>query len=661
MVRRASTSRREHTLKANPGAKEAAQIVLNIRKTWKNTAKSSTEKVWPPGVEAVLLEGLQAFRIDPRKEFKRFPRRNCFLAKYIKEHTGYDRTPKQVGSRLQQLRDSCKDEQVLQLLTRKNFEDRSGSWGSPSSYSSASDFSGSRSSSSTTTPYSPETRTNHYEIPPSQILAHNTVNIQFKDSPKSAYESGSTLISLDLEHVSMEVPLDCWRDPIVSLRMTYPLDLTEHYCVFNLVVHGEVKHSEHATLSLRWVSLPAEDADAGQIYIYDTLFLPQSWESILSSYEPESYQVFQYIVKHKSDNKIITSNGPAFGSSDLDIVQTIVYNFQNWADFGIGSLMYPPETEDYRDLYLPGMFTGAATSVTPDVLGLNTSAFAIKPDPSYDGRAHFPIQDLPKSYEVKVFPLSPPRGYPQANSPEMYPSGSQSLPLYQQSGTSSAIDEHSSSETILNDSLSTVPPREIDAGSYTFDLSDLPGSPPSFIDSMIYPNDDSNSTDREMELYPHSSSRSAIHPSLGWEDQIQSQMDRGSQRFQPTSNPGIVEYGVQYFWHSPTQADHDGYGAGIVTAECEAAVQTTYLKDGEVSVAEGVGSEAAASLSARVTVGDFGNIHRVPNQHVPNAQVVDSASGSVSDDQKAAQSVKDVTMISEATQIYYVRPLAWPE
>ncbi|KAJ3922480.1 hypothetical protein F5877DRAFT_7606, partial [Lentinula edodes] len=38
---------------------------------------------------------------------QRFPKRNCWISKYIKRRTGHDRSPKQVGSRLQQLRDSC--------------------------------------------------------------------------------------------------------------------------------------------------------------------------------------------------------------------------------------------------------------------------------------------------------------------------------------------------------------------------------------------------------------------------------------------------------------------------------------------------------------------------------------------------------------------------
>lgn len=45
------------------------------------------------------------------KVMGRFPMRNRFISDYIFETTGKRRTPKQVGSRLQQLRDTCKKDE----------------------------------------------------------------------------------------------------------------------------------------------------------------------------------------------------------------------------------------------------------------------------------------------------------------------------------------------------------------------------------------------------------------------------------------------------------------------------------------------------------------------------------------------------------------------
>jgi len=60
---------------------------------------------------SLALEKYQAEAIgNKHKTLGRFPLRNRFIADYIREVTGKKRTPKQVGSRLQQLRDTCKEE-----------------------------------------------------------------------------------------------------------------------------------------------------------------------------------------------------------------------------------------------------------------------------------------------------------------------------------------------------------------------------------------------------------------------------------------------------------------------------------------------------------------------------------------------------------------------
>ncbi|KAF9266674.1 hypothetical protein L218DRAFT_803855, partial [Marasmius fiardii PR-910] len=52
--------------------------------------------------------GLEKYRpnssTNPRR-LQRLPYRNCRIAEYIKKSTGHERTPKQVGSRIQQLKD----------------------------------------------------------------------------------------------------------------------------------------------------------------------------------------------------------------------------------------------------------------------------------------------------------------------------------------------------------------------------------------------------------------------------------------------------------------------------------------------------------------------------------------------------------------------------
>ncbi|KAJ7919926.1 hypothetical protein B0H13DRAFT_2320024 [Mycena leptocephala] len=79
------------------------QSVLKARKTRK-TISGGLERYQPDHSRETLMLG-------------RFPLRNRFISDYIFDKTGRRRTPKQVGSRLQQLRESCASGQLLQLLS----------------------------------------------------------------------------------------------------------------------------------------------------------------------------------------------------------------------------------------------------------------------------------------------------------------------------------------------------------------------------------------------------------------------------------------------------------------------------------------------------------------------------------------------------------------
>lgn len=118
-----------YTPSAEELSRDAAQVAATGRRSWK-TLKGRGEAVWPPQLEAALIEGRSFFKrlihvlkaYDPvpalgkyepentksSKTLGRFPMRNRFVSDYIYDKTGKRRTPKQVGSRLQQLRDTCK-------------------------------------------------------------------------------------------------------------------------------------------------------------------------------------------------------------------------------------------------------------------------------------------------------------------------------------------------------------------------------------------------------------------------------------------------------------------------------------------------------------------------------------------------------------------------
>ncbi|KAH6916310.1 hypothetical protein BKA70DRAFT_1419213 [Coprinopsis sp. MPI-PUGE-AT-0042] len=94
------------------------------RKTWKSL-KEKKEAVWPDFLEEALLEALERYRPTSSKDprlLRRFPKRNAFISNYIKQQTGCSRTPKQVGSRLQQLRETCTDARVIRLISSRDFD-----------------------------------------------------------------------------------------------------------------------------------------------------------------------------------------------------------------------------------------------------------------------------------------------------------------------------------------------------------------------------------------------------------------------------------------------------------------------------------------------------------------------------------------------------------
>lgn len=120
----------EPNLSTKSPTQQSTRDVITKRRTWK-TMKNDRELVWPPYLEAALIEGavanlcaqarrfhlhfregLESYRptgLSDIRKLSRFPKRNAWISEYILKTTGKVRTSRQVGSRLQQLRDTSKD------------------------------------------------------------------------------------------------------------------------------------------------------------------------------------------------------------------------------------------------------------------------------------------------------------------------------------------------------------------------------------------------------------------------------------------------------------------------------------------------------------------------------------------------------------------------
>ncbi|KAL0955042.1 hypothetical protein HGRIS_003960 [Hohenbuehelia grisea] len=101
--------------------RDASPVQITGRRTWKCLRGGQGEAVWPPTLEKALIEALHAYdgarlNFKDDKAHARFIKRNKFIADYINKVTGKSRTAKQVGSRLQQLRNTTKDDHSSSIV-----------------------------------------------------------------------------------------------------------------------------------------------------------------------------------------------------------------------------------------------------------------------------------------------------------------------------------------------------------------------------------------------------------------------------------------------------------------------------------------------------------------------------------------------------------------
>ncbi|TFK39519.1 hypothetical protein BDQ12DRAFT_722372 [Crucibulum laeve] len=298
------------------------------RKTWKNLKKKK-EAVWPPYVETVLLEALDKYRPASNRDVKqlqRFPKRNRYISDYILEATGKRRTAKQVGSRLQQLRDTCTDERVAKLLRRPDvvLEQSAPFHGTPSSDRCNSDsLAGSSIASSTASPDPtlllhdlPEVPSSSHDfkrgigrtgspatLPILPILIYiellqsrpHQVQHGFSDQYRHTHagslpifsselcgffnidsRSSSGLPSQESRSISIVAPNALWNFvPTVSFTSSQMLSPSHYHCMFNVFLDETRVHSE-ATEFVPLIS----DVERPRPFVYCTKLIPQYWKTL---------------------------------------------------------------------------------------------------------------------------------------------------------------------------------------------------------------------------------------------------------------------------------------------------------------------------------------------------------------------------------------------
>ncbi|KAI1786632.1 hypothetical protein LXA43DRAFT_50301 [Ganoderma leucocontextum] len=347
-----------YSVSASSGIKDTIQTIVTGRKCWKTT-KGGREVVWPPDLEAALVEGLEKYQpVASRtsRSFGRFPMRNKFISDYILQATDKLRTPKQVGSRLQQLRDTTEGKRILQQLSSRHLammqpksaqnqshtdaaENRPSTSGSTSSASASSGPAGSSSTPPARVPTSyvyidvlPDPGTPPLRLPalssiPSSPLsptaATSSAIASFVPTPGSP-TSPDAGMGLGLNSSGPRVLRHI--DPTVTFMSRAAL---QAYSCFKVMKAGSAPgqapvHTERTELELLSSScmpMPQWSSEIQCTFLYRTPFVPRFWDSLCRASDPSAYTVLQEIIRIGAPE--------ADQHAPEDVLLSIVYQFNN--------------------------------------------------------------------------------------------------------------------------------------------------------------------------------------------------------------------------------------------------------------------------------------------------------------------------------------------
>ncbi|KAJ7200840.1 hypothetical protein GGX14DRAFT_167821 [Mycena pura] len=263
-------------------SKSIQRLLQDKRKLWKTF--DSGGAVWPPELEGALLEGLAAYQPTECREtlqLGRYPKRNRFVSEYIWKKTGEQRTPKQVGSRIQQLRESCQpeDQELLQDLLFPAPKPMPAERASPVS------------------PQEPDL-TDSSEmvilidvVPPSGRTVRQPPDAELCQCQCQWSGSGNAL------QVSRHPRLLQCIDPTVTfVSRCRIVGATSKFTVRTGTDAARIVHSESGPLLLAHADLgPQGDRNPSSI-LYRASLVPGFWKIIVDSSDPARYTIFHQVI-----------------------------------------------------------------------------------------------------------------------------------------------------------------------------------------------------------------------------------------------------------------------------------------------------------------------------------------------------------------------------
>ncbi|KAG2158558.1 uncharacterized protein EDB93DRAFT_1118910 [Suillus bovinus] len=306
------------------------RTILNIRKGWK-TLKGNSEPVWPPYLEAMMLKGLQEYKpVDSRETqiLGRFPMRNRFISEYIYHKTGKHRSSKQIGSRLQQFRDTSEGRELIDSLTRSYLTTRTevGSSrtfsthnhvfeGESIHYLSLRTDSSSASASPTSSPAMPSSRRNN--LPDNRTPVYIDI---LPDTNPSSSRSRTSYKGVTPSQPSSNTPR-CMRDidPTVTFVSPSTVIGKSSYIV---LLDGAPIHSEDTKLECVGPYFTGAPGDGP--LLYSTALVPKYWETLCKSPDPTVYTIIQDVYRSPDS----TTSSRNSGRPRPVLIFSAVYHFR---------------------------------------------------------------------------------------------------------------------------------------------------------------------------------------------------------------------------------------------------------------------------------------------------------------------------------------------
>ncbi|KIY67191.1 hypothetical protein CYLTODRAFT_422745 [Cylindrobasidium torrendii FP15055 ss-10] len=287
-------------------AAEVFKSIYNGRKSWKTLRGG--EMVWPAELEAALIEGLELYQPDDSRETRllgRFPMRNRFISEHIFRKTGKRRTAKQVGSRLQQLRETCTGDRLLNLLSptrRQPLPNRSPVGSHSSLYDSGSSNGGGSAPITPTDDVAPYSFAAGSMSPP-----HTTYSVDIlpQDGSQTPPLSGTRLSTAGSVRLFDYARRIHDIDPTLTFLSHQPISAS---CIFRVSSGNQFVFGEITALSVREMP-PSVEGDANGRYLYSTPLVPGYWDAICNSPDPTQFIIYQEVTSNGDEqpNRLFTA------------------------------------------------------------------------------------------------------------------------------------------------------------------------------------------------------------------------------------------------------------------------------------------------------------------------------------------------------------------